>query len=319
MVKPTTRREIQRLATELNFAPHPGARVLRRSSPAPIAVLLPRKENIFLSEYYARLLMGIMHNTSSKGQAVYAMAFKPKPEDFIAQLNAVSVGCDGIIYLSDSLTPEMSASLAKLHQPFVCPTSCLATNVSESCVGAPVFGLNDLMGGRIATEYLISLGHRRIAFLAGPANKRDAQERRRGFEQAMRRKKLELHPEWIVEAAYTFQAGVDVAWQFKSLIKKEGVTAVVCTSDEAALGLMHELNVMKIRCPRDVSIIGYDDLQWSSRYAPSLSTIRQPFMDMATAAVEMVAEQQGGEVKKADVPDRLFEPTLIIRESTTAP
>lgn len=317
MVKEETRRKIQQLAAQLNFVPHPSARVLRRTNPAPIAVLLPQKEHIFLSEYYGQLLMGILQFTSARGQAVYAMAFKPDPNDFIARLNEVSVGCDGIIYLSDPITTQQVESLTELHQPFVFPTSCLARDVSEASLKTPVFGLDDVSGSQVATEHLISLGHRNIAFLGGPSNKRDAVLRRQGYELAMKKHRLKVRPEWMFEAGYFFQAGFEVARNFRKLMPT--VTAVVSASDESALGFMHMLQSEGIHCPRDVSITGFDDLLWASRYTPSLTTIRQPLLEMASTAVEMVTEMQQGNGKRAKIPNRLFKPTLVIRASTAAP
>lgn len=107
MVKAQTRIRIQALAAELNFVPNPGARVLRGTSQAPLAILLKNRGSIFLSEYYARLLSGILKEASSHKLAVHVVAFTPDPSRGIyEQLTAATVGCGGIVYLSDLLPAE---------------------------------------------------------------------------------------------------------------------------------------------------------------------------------------------------------------------
>ncbi|WOO41613.1 LacI family DNA-binding transcriptional regulator [Rubellicoccus peritrichatus] len=317
LVKEKTRLKIQDLAAQHDFVPHPGARILRRTSPAPIAVLLLQLEHLFLSEYYSRLLMGILRETSLKGQAVYAMDFKANPSNFREQLNAATVGCSGIIYLSDPLNSEMLKQLELLHQPFVCATGNLTVGINEKKVKPPVFGLDEIAGGHLVAEHLIGLGHKKIALINGPNTNHDAQRRRKGFELAMKEKSLPLPPEWNFTTGFNFEAGFEMAKEIKTLLSE--VTAVVCGSDEIALGLIHGLEAEGINCPQDVSITGYDDLLWASRYTPALTTVRQPLMDMAVSAVQMISDLHAKPSGANKVKSKFFKPELILRETTAAP
>lgn len=315
MVKQETRDKIQTLADEFNFIPHPGARVLRRTRPAPLAVLLVQRKDIALSEYYSRLLMGILEETSKRQQAVHAMAFNVKGADFLEELNSATIGCDGIIYLSDPLERQAIAQTKRIRQPFVGISGILPVEQEEDSRAFPAFGVDDVKGGKIATEHLISLGHRKIAFLNGPATNHDAQKRLIGYRAALEANGIDFDPTLCIETVFDLKAGIHAAEKFLPLMKS--ITAVVCGSDELALGLMAGLAREGIDCPKDVSITGYDDLRWSSLFAPSLTTVSQPFRQMAKASVEMVAGMHAFRKGKGTVvKDRIFKPKLLIRDST---
>ncbi|WFB36475.1 LacI family DNA-binding transcriptional regulator [Kiritimatiellota bacterium B12222] len=319
IVKPETRRRIQDLAAQLHFTPHPGARILRGTSMAPIAILLRNKDKIFLSEYYARLMSGMMHAAAERKQVVHAIAFQPDyEEDFNEQLTAATVGCGGIIYLSDTLTARMLIGLERLHQPFVTISSCLPMGVDPSDLTVPVFGTEEKTGGYMVTEHLIELGHQHIAHLNGPANRRDVRDRREGFEAAMADHQRVVRSDWCFNEEFTFESGVAAADYIFPLLEK--VTAVVCGNDEQALGLIRGLATKGVSCPERVSVTGFDDALWASRHSPALTTIRQPWLKMADASVRMIHELHLKDgMKKNSRELNLFTPELIVRETTAAP
>lgn len=317
MVKQETRRRIQDLAAQLNYIPHPGARVLRRSSAAPIAVLLRKKERIFLSEYYAQLLTGIIHASSERGQAVHTISFTPDSSDFNDQLNTAAVGCGGIIYLSEQLTLRRIIGLDRLRLPFVANAGSLPPGLDIDDLNIPVFGVDNITGGRLVTEHLIALGHKNIALLNGPTSERDAQMRRKGFESVMTEHGLSARSDWCFNEPFTFESGVAAAELIRPLLSE--VTAVVCGSDELAMGLIRGLASNGINCPADVSVTGYDDALWAARHSPSVTTIQQPWMKMTNAAVQMVLDMRHGSVEAHPPSSVLFEPMLIERETTAPP
>ena len=318
LVKPATRQKIQSLAAELKFIPHPGARVLRHTSVPPIAILLRQKDEIFLSEYYARLLAGIIHATKPGKQAVHVIAFSPDGSDFVDQLNATTVGCGSIIYLSDPLTASMVADLERLHQPFVTISACLPAELDFPEFRVPFFGVDDCAGGAMIADHLISLGHKNIAMLNAPGGEYpDAAQRRKGFEAALAKKRLKVRPEWLLESRFSFESGVSAAPSVAALLPE--VTAVVCGNDELAMGLISGLASRGIRCPKDLSVTGYDDALWASRHTPALTTIRQPWVKMAKSAVQMLAQigRDGGGTRRT--PSMRLLPELIVRETTSPP
>ncbi len=316
MVKEETRRRIQDLAVQLDFIPHPGARMLRGSSLAPIAVLLREKERIFLSEYYAQLLTGIIQASSARGKAVHTISFTPDSSDFNDQLNAATTGCKGIIYLSEPLTLRRIIGLERLRIPFVANAGSLPPGLDINDLNIPVFGVDNVKGGRLATEHLISLGHRNIALLNGPSAQRDARKRCEGFESAMTEHGLTVRSDWCFNVPFTFESGVEAAQQIQPILSD--VTAVVCGSDELAMGLMRGLAAKGIRCPADVSLTGYDDALWAARHSPAVTTIQQPWMKMTDTAVQMIMDLRRTGTEQERTASVLFEPELIVRETTAA-
>ena len=317
MVKEETRRRIQDLAAQLNFIPHPGARVLRESSSAPIAVLLRKKERIFLSEYYAQLLTGIIHASAEEGRAVHTIPFTPDSSNFNDQLNAATVGCGGIIYLSEPLTLRRIIGMDRLRIPFVVNAGSLPPGLDVNDLNIPVFGVDNITGGRLVTEHLISLGHKNIAMLNGPITQRDALKRNEGFEAAMAQHGLATRSDWCINEPFTFESGMTAAERIHPLLSK--ITAVVCGSDELAMGLIRGLAAKGICCPADVSITGYDDALWAARHSPAVTTIQQPWMKMTDSAVQMVMDLQNTGTEGKTASSTLFEPKLIVRETTATP
>ncbi len=313
LVKDDTRARIQGLAAELNFVPHPGARVLRGTARAPVAILLRSKKRIFLSEYYARLLSGIMHFAEEQKQSVHVIGFAlDRSSDINDQLTAATVGCGGIIYLAGSLSVREIVSLEKLSQPFVTISSSLPRGLDMSEFDIPVFGVQDFEGGKMVTKHLIDQGHREIALLSGPTNRRDVSERIDGFESAMMESGLAVRAEQQLSEDLSFEGGLAATQYIVSLLDR--VTAVVCGSDEQALGLISGFKQAGIKCPEQVSVTGYDDALWASRHSPSLTTIRQPWMELSEAAVSLLHQSASGLDKP--IPPALFVPELIVRETT---
>jgi DNA-binding LacI/PurR family transcriptional regulator len=167
-----------------------------------------------------------------------------------------------------------------------------------------------LAGGHLIAQHLIDLGHRNIAFIGGPLLNHDAYRRKQGFELAMQQNNIPVHAEWMFECLFDFDSATQLAPKIQSLLGD--ITAVVCASDEVALGLIHKLSLLGVACPRDISVTGYDDLQWASRSTPTLTTIRQPLMRMASITMKMIDDLKDGQ----SISNQLFDPELMAREST---
>ena len=159
-----------------------------------------------------------------------------------------------------------------------------------------------------ATHQLISLGHKRIVHFSGPTGLIDSDDRREGFERAMREAGLE--PDMVYEGDWSADSGYKLGKDLISSGKK--FTAVFSGNDKMALGLIHALNQKSLEVPRDVSIVGFDDLEESKHYRPALTTVRQDFSEFGSRAIAMLQSQISGEGKPT------FEelnPELVLRNS----
>jgi DNA-binding LacI/PurR family transcriptional regulator len=163
-----------------------------------------------------------------------------------------------------------------------------------------------------ATVHLLELGHTKLIHFSGPKGLIDSDERRTGFERAM---KEAGHAEYsIFEGDWTADSGFRIG----NLLAESGVdfTAVFCGNDKMALGLIHSLNERGLEVPRNVSIVGFDDLEQAKHFRPALTTVRQDFSEFGFRALLLLQAQMGNLQKPELTP---LQPQLVIRNSCSKP
>jgi DNA-binding LacI/PurR family transcriptional regulator len=166
---------------------------------------------------------------------------------------------------------------------------------------------------------LIQLGHRRIALLLGPAGSRDAHERKQGYLEVLEQAGLAPRPEWIYSGTFSAETGrMGIAALTANPAREKRPTAVCCASDEIAFGAIDAARATGLRCPDEISIVGFDDGPWATACWPTLTTVRQPLADLAERAVGLIVEAatHPGSVIRAGTSD--MPAALVIRESTRA-
>lgn len=174
---------------------------------------------------------------------------------------------------------------------------------------------NDCEAVRLATDYLIEQGHRRIGLIAGPHGFRSARERRLGFEQALSNAGIALPRSMIADGTYTFESGLTAAERLLDLMPRP--TAIFSCNDEMAAGVMHAARQRGLDIPKDLSIVGFDDTPVAAHVWPPLTTVRWPIASMArSAALKLTAGLDGEPIVEEP---SLFLSTLIRRASVAAP
>jgi LacI family transcriptional regulator len=172
-------------------------------------------------------------------------------------------------------------------------------------------------GGELGAHHLFDLGHRRIAFINGPLQISQCAERRRGMRRAARKAGLDAD-ESVIECTLDPITAVD---QVELIVDDllgmpDRPTAVVCLSDQIAFAVLRALTERQVRVPRDMSVVGYDDVEFAAMLSPALTSIRQPKYELGRAAAELlIAETVDPEHRHGDI---RFEPELVERQSTTA-
>lgn len=315
LVRADRRKEILDLAEQQHFSPNPGARMLRNGVSSRLTVVVPMDENIFFSEYYGRFLAGVLHAAAARGWGVQISTLRrPAGANFREAMQFLALDTPGIIYLAEPLTASDVQELRGYRRPFVLTKSALPPEVAPRDLGVPVLGVDNFTGAQTAANLLLQLGHRRIALLLGPPGSYDARERRQGYLSVLQKNAVLPRPEWIREGPFSAEAGrTGMAGLLEG---RERPTAVCCASDEIAFGAIQAARMLGVHCPRDVSVVGFDDGLWATASRPALTTIRQPLADLAERAVSLVVEA-------ASAPARTRHPILhdmpaamIIREST---
>jgi len=167
-------------------------------------------------------------------------------------------------------------------------------------------------GGRLATEYLISLGHRRIMHLCGTPHAGSARERRAGYRAALEAAGLKENPDWVLEAGSPLADFAPAARLFQDRPESRP-TAIFAWSDDVAIQMMCVLRGQGLRIPQDVSVIGFDSTALCDHTDPPLTSIRQPIYDMAAQALTLLTQQlAGGRPLATQI---RVAPNLVVRRS----
>lgn len=172
-------------------------------------------------------------------------------------------------------------------------------------------------GIRQGVQHLAALGHRNIAFISGPERLHSAQSRKVAFLESLRECGIKPNPRWLIEGDHTLEGGMRA--MEKLLESKELPTAVMCSNDMTAIGVLHKVYRAGLRVPEDISIIGFDDIHIAQVTLPPLTTIQMSCYELARAAVGALrAHVEDAEV---ETPKRCYsiETRLVVRESTSFP
>jgi DNA-binding LacI/PurR family transcriptional regulator len=317
LVRADRRQSILELAEKLHFSPNQGARMLRKGVNASLTVVVPLDENIFFSEFYGRFLSGTLHAAAVRGWDVHISTLRRQPgSDFRQTLHPLSLNTSGVIYLGEPLTSEEIHQLKGYRRPLVLTKSALPTDVAVADLSAPVVGVDNLAGARAAASLLLQLGHQRIGVILGPAGSRDAFERKQGYLEVLTRAGVSPSPAWIFEGPFRADTGRAGFAAFNSTGQRP--TAICCASDEIAFGAIDAARAAGLRCPEELSIIGFDDGPWASACWPALTTVRQPLADLAERAVSLIVEAatHPGDRLRAGGSD--LPAAIVIRDSTRA-
>jgi len=185
----------------------------------------------------------------------------------------------------------------------------------DSSEKIPFVAGDDVEGARMMTEYLIGLGHRRIAFLKGPRNLRSSFNRLNGYWSALEAENLVVEEKWIEPSEFTFDGGYTAT---RLLLERDPKpTAIFAGNDTAAYGALFAAQELGLRVPEHLSICGYTDLALSKHIWPGLTTIHQPAEEMLEIATRLLIDILKGkppQQTKIVLPSR-----LIVRGSTAPP
>ncbi len=168
-----------------------------------------------------------------------------------------------------------------------------------------------------AVKHLADLGHRRIAFLAGPHTLHSAITRENDFRSAMQALGLTIEDKWIIECDHTLKGGVAGFSQLQALPSRP--TAIVCSNDMTAIGVLRAAYMDGMQVPRDLSVIGLDDIDFAEFTLPPLTTIRLSRADLARAAFEALRQHAEDPTNPKLQREFLVSTSLVVRGSTAAP
>ena len=172
-------------------------------------------------------------------------------------------------------------------------------------------------GIRAAVDHLAAMGHRKIGFLAGPHKLHSAITRQNDFQTAMQMTKMPIQKKWIIECDHTLKGGVVGFGKLQELPTRP--TAVICSNDMTAIGVLRAAYLQGLRVPQDLSVIGLDDIDFAEFTLPPLTTIRLSRSDLARAAFDALRQHAENPAKPGLQREFLVSTSLVVRGSTAPP
>jgi LacI family transcriptional regulator len=168
-------------------------------------------------------------------------------------------------------------------------------------------------------QHLAALGHKNIAFISGPASLHSAQSRLKAFTTSLKECSIALNPAWIVEGNHTMEGGIAAMGRLLAENAKKMPTAVMCSNDMTAIGVLHKLYRAGLRVPDDLSVIGFDDIHITEVTIPPLTTVQMSRFDLARAAVTALRAHAENSAESPPRREYHIQTELVVRESTGSP
>jgi DNA-binding LacI/PurR family transcriptional regulator len=260
--------------------------------------------------FYLRIVSGIEETAYKLGHQVLLHVYRPEIDPLNSIRELMGRDVDGLIIANDGdITPDVIQNLADAGIPLV---------LLENFQTLPIHAVtaDNFTAGRVMTEYLISLGHRRIGSLCGPDKYSSLRDRMRGYRTAMMENGLPLDPSLQPSPVSSNPRKGYVQMQ-KLIALPEPPTAVFAVSDRAAFGAMEAIKDAGLVCPDDISVAGIDDVRDSAYSTPPLTTFRVAKYDLGKAAVAILHDLT---LDKSIPPARtVLLGKLLVRKSTAPP
>ncbi|MCX7265936.1 MAG: LacI family DNA-binding transcriptional regulator [Betaproteobacteria bacterium] len=303
VVSTAKKKAVEDAIAHLGFVPNPVARGLAGGRTLSIGVVTQAID----SPFYGPTLRGIEEELDTAG---YSPLFVSAHWDAASEARCIDVlrsrRVDGLIVLHGRLSDQALKNTSK-NLPIVI--------TGRSIKGPGLFSLNfdNFTGGVLATEHLIKLGHRRIAFIKGDPLHPDATERFRGYKSALQAAGIAFDSRLVMSGDYQEITGVQATNHL--LDSGQKFTAIFAANDQMAFGAALSLHQHSLRIPEDMSLVGFDNLARSLYVIPPMSTVNQPAYELGQLAATAMLQMLAGKKPTGSLPA----PQLIARDSSARP
>ncbi|MBI5929738.1 MAG: LacI family DNA-binding transcriptional regulator [Chloroflexi bacterium] len=304
-VKDSTRQRVLEAVERLGYVVNQQARSLAGGKSGVIGLLVPGLDN----SYIAEIARGIDEVLSKASYDLLLYTTHRTSTETSYALKMTKGLADGLLLVVPLLTTAYVETLREQNFPYV-----LIDQVDPSNRSSVVDSLNR-QGAYEGTQYLLSLGHRRIGFITGLMKLRSAEDRLSGYLAALRDAGIPVEQDLIQRGDFWRKEGYEAAERLLSLSNPP--TAIFASNDLSAFGAMEAIRAYGLQIPQDISIMGFDDIPQASLVYPRLTTVRQPLDEMGRIAAQLLVEQ----IENPDRPiHHVTLPTsLVVRESCQPP
>lgn len=309
-VSAKAKEKVLKAAEELGYVPSSSAYTLATGRTKNIGLVTPYVDRWFFSN----VIDGAVNELTERGYDVslYNLSGGADQRKKIFTDRLLRKRVDGVLTIALKPTDSELSNLFAVQKPIVC--------IGGEIEGLRTVAVNDKAIGRIATEYLIKLGHTKIAMISGnPSSEMDFHQpylRRTGFQDAMRAANLEVKPQWLLGADFTVPTGY-VAAMAMLQHQKDRPSAIFCASDEMAIGVLLAAKHLGISIPEELSVIGVDGHELGDFY--QLTTVDQDPRNQGAKAAELLIEQLENKEDRKKRHRDLFEwPAQLVERGSVA-
>lgn len=303
LVTKETRERVLAAMNALNYRPNALARSLRQGKTHTLGLVLPDSANPF----FAEISRSIEDEAFKKGYSVFLCNTELDTERELFYVDVLSKKqVDGIIFVAAGDQADSLDFLVGQSMPVVM-VDRIVPNVEVDAVLT-----DNKLGGYLATRHLLELGHTHIACIAGPSSITPSAERIIGYRKALEESGIAYDENLVIRGDYHARSGMEITHTILQMNPRP--TAIFALNDLMALGALRAAAEAGCSVPKDLAIVGYDDLELAQFTNPPLTTIAQPKKQIGTQAVHLLVDRMS---QKSRSPSRLvLPPELIVRRST---
>lgn len=307
-VREALRKRVEEAVQAVGYQPSALARGLRRDKTNIIGMIIPDITNPF----FPAVVRGAEDTAFANGYRLVLCNTDNDHTKELAHLNELRTFLpSGLIVIPSDLSDlaREAESYRKSGAAVVC-----VDRLPKRWQGDSVSAANEA-GAYAATSYLLQLGHRNLAMVNGPLHLTNSGERLKGFRRALTEARVKVKPEFIHESSFDISGGRAKALLLLRMLPRP--TAIFAGNDMIAMGVLHAIRDEGLKCPDDVSVVGFDDLDFASLINPSLSSVYQPGYQLGATAARILLDRVAGDKRPAR--QIVLDTEFRIRESIAPP
>ena len=307
IVSPETASRVYAAIEKLSYEPNLLARNLRRNETAVILIMSPN----FTNPYYSHILSGIGDQAAELG---YSALIFNTADDIAREKDGLEMlkkhRADGAILMASEIGCDWLLEYSEKYP-------CIQCSEYDPSVDIPHVSIDNYKATKDAMEYLVGLGHKRIAVISSENEYVSTFLRVKGYRDTLQKYNIPVREDYIINASrdYSFKSGKKKAK--KLLAIDPPPTAIFCISDTLALGAITTAQEMGYRVPEDITVIGFDDVEFTTMFHPYITTVVQPCYELGRHSMQLLYAQI---TQREDMPRQQFlDHQFIVRESSCPP
>jgi DNA-binding LacI/PurR family transcriptional regulator len=299
LVNVETKARIEQLAREMDYTPSAIARAMSTRHTHTVGIVVTTIADPFVAE----VVRGIEETALDRGYSVILCGSSDDPEREVSAVRGLREQWVDAVIVTASRVGSFYAQLTEIQVPVVL--------INNQQPGEYSFSVrsDDFCGGQLVGQYLLELGHRRIAYISGREAATSSQLRLQGCQDALQTASVSIPAKWVVSGDGKPGGGQRAAQHL--LEQSVHPTAIFCYNDQTAMGALRAIKSLGLSVPENVSLVGYDDIASALYLDPPLTTVAQAKYELGQRAMDMALALIAGQ----EVQDALLKPELVIRSS----